>query len=494
MTASLLPVLRQRFVDKTTGEPLAYGRLYSYEVGTTTPKVTYSDFNGTENNNPVDLDQYGEADVWIFGNYKFVLKNAAGVEQYTIDNVQDWLSAVRTNNDPWGSYTHIQNLGLSFSVAGGALICLLQQRDGVSDPDENNPVIVSFPPYPLTTGSFNVRTVTAEKSMVISSGSTMGHISGAASTLYWYLIDNGGSVEMAVSSRFYGTQGVFSSTTAEGGAGGADSFSTIYTMEARSNVPFLLIAKTVDTQVTAGTWAATPSEVRLYPFENKWGIKGSNVASATTINLSSATGDYVHITGTTTIATIRLNVGEERTVVFDGVLTLTNSSSLILWGSDIVTAAGDVAIFRGDATTGEVRLVSYQRGVGPGQFIESNVAVGSAVSLTTGTTANVTTITLSPGDWDVEGVVAFTANAATTGSYFVGSISQTSATNPTVPGGGAFHQLAIAVGAGSAMPVLPTGRVRMSVTTNTTVYLVATAVFAVNTMGAYGYISARRWK
>lgn len=87
--------------------------------------------------------------------------------------------------------------------------------------------------------------------------------------------------------------------------------------------------------------------------------QGANVASAATINLNTATGDYVHITGTTTITAITLAQGEQRTIVFDDALTFTNGASLILpGGANIPTAAGDVAVVRGEASN-VVRCIEY---------------------------------------------------------------------------------------------------------------------------------------
>jgi hypothetical protein len=92
---------------------------------------------------------------------------------------------------------------------------------------------------------------------------------------------------------------------------------------------------------------------------------GTAVASATTINLDSATGDYVHVTGTTTIEAVTLASGRERKVVFDDALTLThNATSLILpSGTNITTAAGDVAVFRGEGS-GNTRCISYTKASG----------------------------------------------------------------------------------------------------------------------------------
>lgn len=80
-------------------------------------------------------------------------------------------------------------------------------------------------------------------------------------------------------------------------------------------------------------------------------VKSVDVASAATLNLSTATGNLVHVTGTTAITAITIPVGAEREMVFDGVLTLTNSAALICpGGGNITTAAGDCATVRGEPT------------------------------------------------------------------------------------------------------------------------------------------------
>ncbi len=87
----------------------------------------------------------------------------------------------------------------------------------------------------------------------------------------------------------------------------------------------------------------------------------ASVVSAATVNLAAVTGNYVHITGVVTITSFgTVQAGAERTIVFDGSLTLThNSTSLILPGaSSIQTAANDVATFRSEGS-GNWRCVSY---------------------------------------------------------------------------------------------------------------------------------------
>lgn len=126
-----------------------------------------------------------------------------------------------------------------------------------------------------------------------------------------------------------------------------------------------------------------------------------------------------------------------------------------------------------------------------GEIIESTVLVASNVSLTTGVAADVTTITLTAGDWDVWGCVNYNLNASTTMSAVAASINTTSATLATPPNGGAGAGLSLTFTTGAAQS-LPVGMRRLSLATSTTVYLVARATFAVNTCAAYGYIGARR--
>jgi hypothetical protein len=90
-------------------------------------------------------------------------------------------------------------------------------------------------------------------------------------------------------------------------------------------------------------------------------LHGADIASAATINLDTATGMIVDVTGTVSITAVTLADGKMRTVRFTGALTLTNGASLVLPGSaNITTVAGDMAIFVGYAA-GVVRCVSFQK-------------------------------------------------------------------------------------------------------------------------------------
>lgn len=95
--------------------------------------------------------------------------------------------------------------------------------------------------------------------------------------------------------------------------------------------------------------------------------KSANIASATTTDLWTMTGDSGHITGTTTIVWFgTVQAWVQKKLTFDGILTLTyNATSMILpkAGANITTAVGDTAVFVSEGS-GNWRCVSYTRADG----------------------------------------------------------------------------------------------------------------------------------
>jgi hypothetical protein len=111
--------------------------------------------------------------------------------------------------------------------------------------------------------------------------------------------------------------------------------------------------------------------------------KGANVASATTVDLGAiADGNYVHITGTTTITGFgTVAAGIERTLVFDGALVLThNGTSLILPNAaNITTIAGDVGVFVSEGS-GNWRCKSYTTADALGTIIAASTDKATPVN------------------------------------------------------------------------------------------------------------------
>jgi len=128
-----------------------------------------------------------------------------------------------------------------------------------------------------------------------------------------------------------------------------------------------------------------------------------------------------------------------------------------------------------------------------GEVISSIVLVGSAVSLSTGMPANVTSISLTAGDWDVYGNVVFNAGSGTTVTAVVVSINRTTAAlgDPSLGLGQTLIELQATMTT-SDQQAVNAGSARVSIASTTTVYLVAQASFGVSTMVVYGNIWARR--
>lgn len=116
----------------------------------------------------------------------------------------------------------------------------------------------------LTSGT--VTTVSGTPSnLVISSGSTLGTVNATAARIAVLAMNNAGTIELAVVNLAGGNnldETTLISTTAEGGAGAADSANVIYSTTARTNVAFRVIGFLDCTEATAGTWATAPSTIQ----------------------------------------------------------------------------------------------------------------------------------------------------------------------------------------------------------------------------------------
>lgn len=128
-----------------------------------------------------------------------------------------------------------------------------------------NPTNLDFRSATLGSGVINTRNIASAISLVVSSGSTLGTVNAVQSRLAVLAIDNAGTVELAVVNVAGGISldetGVIN-TTAEGGAGAADSINVIYSTTARTGVPYRVVGYIESTQATAGTWATAPSTIQ----------------------------------------------------------------------------------------------------------------------------------------------------------------------------------------------------------------------------------------
>jgi hypothetical protein len=149
--------------------------------------------------------------------------------------------------------------------------------------------------------------------------------------------------------------------------------------------------------------------------------------------------------------------------------------------SGVATSRGQ---YPGETTTGSATAGNI------GEYIESVIASGSSVALVTGTPKTMTSITLTAGDWDVDGVIQFLPVASTSITRLSSSISLS--TNTTDATAGRFTQFSVPATVPNSVMSLVVTPVRMSVSGSTTVFLVADQTFSVSTLSCFGLLRARR--
>lgn len=199
------------------------------------------------------------------------------------------------------------------------------------------------------------------------------------------------------------------------------------------------------------------------------------------------------ITGTTQLNT---TVGKINGVTLSGLATGLLKNTTGTGQPSIATAGTD---YLAPAAIGTTVKAYYAPGQEPatatndnaaagkvGEEVQSLIAIGSAVSLVTATGNNVTSISLTAGDWDVEGNVNFSSSGATVTASVAG-ISLTSITPPTDGSEGYSGVLSATAIESATLP-----RKRVSIASTTTVYLTAKATFTAGTVTSFGAITARR--
>lgn len=250
-----------------------------------------------------------------------------------------------------------------------------------------------------------------------------------------------------------------------------------------------LTGKTLTTPIITNSTTPTGAGVLGWSggFLN-WGDSVNNhvaVAADTTQTLTNktfntaGTGNVFQINGTT----ISANTGTGSNVLATspalvtptlGAATATTLAFSPTTGGIIGTTAGD------NASAGNV-----------GEYIQSVVVSGSAVTLSSTTPINITSISLTAGDWDIDTVADFLLSSSTSVTQMASSISGTTGTLDTTPG--KFMQWfmpATIPGANTMTQCIPP--YRLNLTSTTTVFFVAQLSFTVSTAAVYGIIRARR--
>src|SRR5215469_789721 len=126
-----------------------------------------------------------------------------------------------------------------------------------------------------------------------------------------------------------------------------------------------------------------------------------------------------------------------------------------------------------------------------GEYVFDNRTTASFLGITSGVSTDLASISLSPGDWDVQGGVYFQGSSSSGSDDLRAWVNTVSATQPTGDNGG----LAImSTTSGGLVNMLPVPPIRASGTVTTVVYLGCNATYGSGTMQAKGFVRARRMR
>lgn len=220
--------------------------------------------------------------------WTLTLPITAGTDSYLLATNGSGVSSWQQRNDCSG----LENIGFTTSVGSSALTVGLVSADGAAF-SATNIGWVNFKHTTTTTGQKLIGKITAAPTaLVISSGSTLGFVSGTTNYAYIYLFYvSSSSFVIGISGTLY-DEGSFQSSTADDAAGGSDSIATIYTpngVAAVSSKPVRLVGRVKFSLTTAGTWDEVGDELSLPPFMDNFYLEANCTANTASGNADTAT-------------------------------------------------------------------------------------------------------------------------------------------------------------------------------------------------------------
>lgn len=241
------------------------------------------------------------------------------------------------------------------------------------------------------------------------------------------------------------------------------------------NSPVRLVDVASNPTITVPPIGTSGGTVPLLNTSNTWSAGQTQTFAGPLVASNGITANSETVTGTLSANVLTVPT----TSTFTGVATFIANPILpattVIQGKQLVgTTTND------SASAGNV-----------GEYVSSTVAVGAAVPYTTGVPTNITSITLTAGDWDVWAIACRHPAPTTSFTFTVSSIVTTSAVLGTLSSGNTAQSATAANVVGNDFSV-NVGPVRFSLASTTTIFLVYSDGFTVSTNSGFGTLAARR--
>ena len=300
-------------------------------------------------------------------------------------------------------------------------------------------------------------------------------------------------------------------------AGGLPSWATDTTVGTVTSVGFTggIITVATPTTTPAFTIAGTSGGIPYFSNGTTWASSATLAAGSLVLGGGAGVTPATTTTGTGVVTALGVNTGTAGAFVVNGGALGTPSSGTVtnLTGTASININGTVGATT--SNTGAFTTITASSTITPsqtsgivgtttnnnanagsvGEYVSSNVLSGSAIAISsTGAVVDVTSISLTAGDWDVAGIVFAPVASGTIVQYFQVSTNTTSATmnsNNFLTNTVGYPLGGSSIGAytDTGLALIPQ---RYSLASTTTIYLIGRVGYTGTVPSVYGGIRARR--
>ena len=285
--------------------------------------------------------------------------------------------------------------------------------------------------------------------------------------------------EQKVQSVALGGTGASNAVTARANLSAASSGANTDITSITGSAASLTTARTFQTNLAStatasfnGTSNVSPGVTGILPIANGGTGNTTNLAASATI--------------LATARTVQTNLSSTASASFNGSANIspgvTGTLPIANGGTGATTASTALAALGGQSSVG----VTNGSEATTGTLGEYQEASASGVALVNATAKTVASVSLTAGDWDVQGVVM----ATPTGATMTGIALGVSTTNNTLPAS-SYDQVVVRPNA-TGYITMNTPHTRINLTATTTVYIIGLVEFSSGSVSASGRIRARR--